>query len=84
MLEIEATNADAQGFEPVWANGEIVGMTTSGGYGHRLKRSFALALVNPDFTAVGTALTVHVMGEERAAKVIEMSPYDPAGSRMRM
>ena len=84
MLEIDVDAADSTGFEPVWSDGKIVGMTTSGGYGHRLQRSFALALVDRDLTTVGTALSVHVMGEERPAKVIEMSPYDPSGKRMRM
>jgi len=84
MLEIDAGDADAMGFEPVWADGKIVGMTTSGGYGHRLERSFALAMLDVSQTEVGTALSVHVMGEERPAKVIEMSPYDPSGARMRM
>lgn len=83
MLEIDADAADSTGFEPVWHDGKIVGITTSGGYGHRLKRSFALALVDRDLATVGTALSVHVMGEERPANVIEMSPYDPGGKRMR-
>ncbi|WP_238475709.1 GcvT family protein [Rhodophyticola sp. CCM32] len=84
ILEIEVDAADSTGFEPVWSDGKIVGMTTSGGYGHRLQRSFALALVDRNLTTVGTPLSVHVMGEERPAKVIEMSPYDPSGKRMRM
>lgn len=83
MLEIEADNADAVGFEPVWRGEEIVGITTSGGYGHRLNRSFALALVEPEFAAMGNDLTVHIMGELRSAHTIEMSPYDPSGARMR-
>ena len=82
-LEIDATDADASGFEPVWANGEKVGFVTSGGYAHHLKKSLAMALVNRDQAEVGTALAVHVVGVERPAKVIAPSPYDPEGKAMR-
>ncbi len=82
-LEVEATNADCVGFEPLWQDGKLVGITTTGGYGHRLGRSFALALVDTAKAKTGTSLIVHVMGEERPAKIIEMSPYDPDGLRMR-
>ena len=84
MLEVDASDADARGFEPVWQGDALVGMTTTGGYGHRTKASYAMALINRDLAAVGTELAVHVVGEKRSAKVIEMSPYDPKGSRMRM
>jgi len=83
MLEIDANDADAGGFEPVWQGEDMVGTTTSGGYGHRLQKSLALAMIDPAFAQPGTALDVHVVGEPRPAKVIEFSPYDPAGARMR-
>lgn len=83
MLEIDADDADAVGFEPVWQDGALVGITTSGGYGHRLGRSFAMALVDVGARTIGQALSVHVMGELRPAKVIAMSPYDPTAARMR-
>ena len=83
MLEIDADNADAVGFEPVWKDGRISGITTSGGFGHRLGRSFALALVDRNLAKEGTNLSVHVMGDERPAIVIPLSPYDPSGSKMR-
>jgi len=83
MLEIDADTADATGFEPVWDSDTLVGITTSGGYGHRMGRSYALAMMDRDFTKIGTAITVQVMGEMRPAKVIAMSPYDPSGKRMR-
>ncbi len=82
-LEIDAAGADASGYEPIWQNGERVGFVTSGGYGHALGRSLAMALVNTDLTAPGTDFTVHIVGAERGATVIPASPYDPAGSVMR-
>ncbi|MGI9483625.1 MAG: GcvT family protein [Hyphomicrobiales bacterium] len=82
-LEVEANGADASGYEPVWSNGKRVGFITSGGYGHTVSKSLAMALVEPEFSEGGTELTAHVVGVERGAKVIPASPYDPRGEAMR-
>ncbi|MCV2894689.1 GcvT family protein [Lentibacter sp. XHP0401] len=83
MLEVEANGADASGYEPIWSGDALVGFVTSGGYGHSMGKSYAMAMVNSDLTVEGTELMVHVVGAERAAKVIAASPYDPAGKAMR-
>ncbi|MFK7755133.1 MAG: FAD-dependent oxidoreductase [Sedimentitalea sp.] len=82
-LEIEADGADASGYEPVWSGKDKIGFVTSGGYGHHTGKSLAMALVNVDCAHEGTDLSVHVVGVERAAKVIAPSPYDPSGKAMR-
>ncbi|BBU55350.1 dimethylglycine dehydrogenase [Mameliella alba] len=82
-LEVDATDADASGYEPVWKDGRRVGFVTSGGYGHTLGKSYVLAMMDADAAAEGTELTVHVVGAERPARVIAPSPYDPAGNTMR-
>ncbi|WP_299139448.1 FAD-dependent oxidoreductase [uncultured Tateyamaria sp.] len=82
-LEVDADGADASGYEPVWKDGEKVGFVTSGGYGHTLGKSLAMALVNADCAGEGSALTVHIVGVERDARVVAASPYDPAGKAMR-
>ena len=82
-LEVDADDADASGFEPVWQDGKRVGFVTSGGYGHTLGKSLAMAMVDRDCASEGTSLTTHIVGVERAAKVIAPSPYDPEGKAMR-
>ena len=82
-LEVDAADADASGFEPVWHGDRRVGFVTSGGYGHTVGKSLALALVEREAAGEGTALSVHIVGVERPARVIAASPYDPAGSAMR-
>ncbi len=82
-LEVDAGDADASGYEPIWQDGKQVGFVTSGGYGHTTGKSLAMALVNTDQAAEGTEVTVHIVGVERAAKVITPSPYDPSGKAMR-
>ena len=82
-LEVDALDADASGYEPVWHHGERVGFVTSGGYGHTMGKSYAMAMVDAAACAEGTELSVHVVGVERSAKVIAPSPYDPNGQAMR-
>lgn len=82
-LEVDAGDADASGFEPVWKDGRRVGFITSGGYGHTAGKSLAMAMLDRDSAAQGTELTTHIVGEERAARVIAPSPYDPQGKAMR-
>ncbi|MCY4100294.1 MAG: FAD-dependent oxidoreductase, partial [Rhodobacteraceae bacterium] len=83
-LEIDALDADASGYEPIWKDNKRVGFVTSGGYGHTVKKSLAMALVEPEFSTPGTELAVHIVGVERPAKVIPASPYDPSGKAMRI
>ena len=82
-LEVAAGDADASGYEPVWCAGRRVGFVTSGGYGHTIGKSLAMALVETDCAQEGTRLSMHVVGVERQAKVIAPSPYDPQGKAMR-
>ena len=82
-IEIDATDADAGGFEPVKCDGRLVGYVTSGAYGHWVGRSLALAYVDREVVAAGPALTVDVIGEPRAARLLGAPAYDPQGLRMR-
>ncbi len=82
-LEIDATDADPFGYEPVWHEGTLAGFVTSGGYGHTVGKSLAIALIAREASAPGTELSVHVVGEEHRARVIPPSPYDPQGRAMR-
>ena len=82
-IEIDATDADAGGFEPVKCDGRLVGYVTSGAYGHWVGRSLALAYIDREVVAAGPALTVDVIGEPRAARLLGAPAYDPQGLRMR-
>ena len=82
-LEVDSDGADASGYEPIWKDGKRVGYVTSGGYGHTVGKSLAMALLEPDYLALGTELSVHIVGVERTARVIPASPHDPQGACMR-
>ena len=82
-LRIDATDADASGFEPVKHRGKLVGFVTSGAYGHHVQQSLALAYVDRDIAAASPELTVDVIGEARAAEIMPEPAYDPKGLRLR-
>ena len=83
-LEIHGvTDTDPRGSEPVTVEGRPAGRTTSGGYGWRLGKSLALAMVGPDFAAIGTELDVTLLGQVKRATVLGESPFDVANGRLR-
>ena len=45
---VDAADADAHGYEPIRDGEGIVGFVTSGGYGHRVQQSLAMAYVRSD------------------------------------
>jgi len=83
-LEVHgAGDADALGNNPIYHDGELVGRATGGNYGFRLGKSLALAMVHPEMAAVGTELTMDILGTGYKVTVIEESPYDPMNERPR-
>ena len=78
------TDADPLGNEPLFdAGGRMIGRATSGYYGHCLKKSLAIGYVRADAAAVGTPLSIEVLGERRQATVVRESPYDPDNLELR-
>jgi dimethylglycine dehydrogenase len=83
-LEVQGvTDADARGSEPVTKNGAMIGRTTSGGYGWRVGKSLAMAMVKPEFAHIGGEVDVRILGETRRAIVIPDSPYDTKNAALR-
>jgi dimethylglycine dehydrogenase len=76
-------DADARGSEPIYRGGELVGRCTSGGFGWRLGKSLALAMVPPELAQIGSELEIVILGERRNATVIPDSPFDPRNERLR-
>jgi dimethylglycine dehydrogenase len=81
-LDVEAADADAEGYEPVYRNTTVIGYVTSGAYGHRVGRSLALAYLPVEEAEPGTTLGVEILGLSRLATVVAQPVYDPAGERM--
>ena len=80
----DTSDADAIGNNPIMTpDGTVIGRATSGGYGFRLEKSLAIAMVRPDLAAVGTELLIDVLDQRLKATVIEESPYDPDNEKLR-
>ena len=84
LLLAEAKDCDAPVCAPVYLGEDYVGLVSSGGYGHTLGKSIALAYVRTDLAKPGTELDVLVLGERRKAVVAEEPLYDPENARLRM
>ena len=83
-LEVHGVlDADARGSEAIYKDGEVIGRTTSGGYGWRVGKSLALGMVKPHLAAIGSQVEIEILGEMYQATVIEESPFDPSNEKLR-
>jgi dimethylglycine dehydrogenase len=83
-IEVANTDSDCMGNEPVYHAGELVGITTSGAFGHAVGKSLAFAYVPPDMTANDTEFDVMVFTEMRKARIIPDSIWDPDNARIKV
>jgi dimethylglycine dehydrogenase len=83
-LVVDAKDADASGDEPVWHDGKVSGWVTSGGFGHTVGRSIALAYVAAAHGDAIEGFEVEILGERRPAIRATQPLYDPGGQRMRL
>lgn len=78
------TTVDARGSEAILNEaGDVVGRATSGGFGWRIGKSLALAMLSPDYAAVGTRLKIKILGDHYDAEVVGESPFDPDNAALR-
>ena len=82
-FEVEADDADVQGYEPIWLEGAVVGFCTSGGYSHYAGKSIAQGFVPRDRAKAGLAVEIEILGQMRPATVITTPLFDADGARMR-
>lgn len=82
-LAVDADGADAHGHEPIYAGpGAPVAYVASGGYGHTLGVSIALAYLPAELAEPATELAVGLLGARRPARVAEQPLYDPTNARL--
>ena len=83
-LEVfDVTDADALGNNAIYKDGEVIGRATGGNYGFRVKKSLAIAMVEPKFSEIGTELEMDILDRKHKVVVIEDSPYDPMNEKIR-
>ena len=82
LLEIDTDGA----VEPVYSHtlfaaGRPVGVVTSGAFGHRVRKSLALAFLRERDMREG--LAVKLLGVERPARILAQPPYDPQNLKLK-
>ncbi|WP_420624786.1 GcvT family protein [Candidatus Poriferisodalis sp.] len=74
---------DAVADEPIYCNGDPVGWVTSGGYAHFSDVSVALGYVPVESSNDNVDFEIEIVGERRAAHLVNGCLWDPDGSAMR-
>ncbi|MDP9137048.1 MAG: FAD-dependent oxidoreductase [Pseudomonadota bacterium] len=82
-LAVDTGEADCLGNEPVYKGERLVGVSTSGAFGHAVNKSLAFAYVEPPAAQQGAELEVLLFGERRKARVIPQPIWDPDNLRPR-
>jgi dimethylglycine dehydrogenase len=84
LLEISADGLDPFYLHPVFADDQIVGLVTSGTFGHRTQKKLALAYLDYDSATLdGPPLTTEILGERWPTHILDEPPYDPGNRRIR-
>jgi dimethylglycine dehydrogenase len=82
-LTVETPTADALTCSIVFDGATQVGIVGSGGYGHRIGKSIALAYVRKDLATPGTQLEIEILGRRYKATVAQEPIYDPRNERLK-
>ncbi|UCD41891.1 MAG: aminomethyltransferase family protein, partial [Chloroflexota bacterium] len=82
-VEVDVEDADVYGGEPAYDGDEVIGVTSSGAYGHRVKKSLAFVFVHPEYATPGTTFDIEILSQRRQVKVLAEAVYDPENKRLR-
>ena len=81
LLEIAAGSVDPFYAHTLWQGDRPVGIVTSGAYGHRVGNVLALAYLRDASARDG--LSVSILGQHRAATVLQHPPFDVQNTRLK-
>ena len=82
-LVVDCDIGAAHAGDSIYDGQTLVGSVTSGGYGHRVKKNIAFAFVNPECTALDTALEIEILGTRYQALVSTICLYDENNNHVR-
>ena len=82
-FEVEADDSDVRGNEPIFSGHTVVGLTTSGAYGHFTKKSLGFGYLPLAMSAPGTQFEIGLLGDRREAKILKDPAHDAANERLR-
>ena len=75
--------SECYGNEAVFHGEDLIGLTTSGAYGFRIKKSLAFAYINPAFANEGQKLKVLTTAGIRLCHIEISAAYDPENEKLR-
>lgn len=82
-LTLDDSHAVLFGYEPVFANGNVIGHVTTANYGYTIGRTIAYAYLPIAYSAIDTQLEVVYFGERFPATVAKEPLFDPKMERVR-
>ena len=82
-LVVDADDADVAAYEPIWLDGAVVGICTSGGYSHFSGCSVAIGFLPVESIRDGLEVEIEILGERRPARLRTAPLFDADGGRMR-
>ncbi|GMQ77700.1 MAG: FAD-dependent oxidoreductase [Anaerolineae bacterium] len=82
-LEVTAEDADVRGGEPLLLGEGVIGVTTSGGYGHTVGKSLAFAYIQPHYAVPGSIFDTIILGARRPSMLLSEAVYDPENLRLK-
>lgn len=86
-VEVEDGDNDITGGEPIYngndSGSQVVGVTTSGGYGHCTAKSLGFAYVDQQYASPTGNLSVELLGRKRPLKILTEPVWDPSAQRSR-
>jgi len=83
VLHVDNDEAAAHIGDPIWAGDKLVGVVTSGAYGHHTETNLAMGYVDPEHAAAGTSLAIDIIGKRSPATIPAEPMFDAPHERPR-
>jgi dimethylglycine dehydrogenase len=85
FVAMEVTNdvASAHIGDPIYSGDELIGVVTSGAYGHTMGINIAMGYIEPQYADPGTELAIEIIGDRSPAVVRTEPMFDPDHVRPR-
>ncbi len=82
-FEVKGADSEVRGSEPIWFDKQLVGVTTSGGYGHYTGKNLGFAYIKPDLNTQDCRFTINLLGVEYPVTLLKSPVWDSANTRLR-
>jgi len=81
--QVSASDSDIRGGEPVFDGDSVIGMTTSGAYGHTVGKQLIFAYVKSAKGIPPATFEIEILAERYPAEVLSEPIFDPENERLR-